>query len=45
MGAAFVALCNRVPRAAQSVVVFGSEMPFRPDLSGIALAFQYCLAQ
>ena len=43
MGAAFVALGNRVP--ARSVVVFGSEMSVRPELSGIALALEYCLAE
>ena len=43
MGAAFVALGNRVP--ARSVAVFGSEMSVRPELSGIALALEYCLAE
>jgi len=40
MGAAFVALGNRVP--ARSVAVFGSEMSVRPELTGIALALEYC---
>jgi hypothetical protein len=40
MGAAFVALSYRVP--ARSVAVFGSEMSVRPELTGIALALEYC---
>jgi hypothetical protein len=43
MGAAFVALGNRVP--ARSVAVFGSEMSVRPELTGIYLAFEYCPAE
>jgi hypothetical protein len=43
MGAAFVARGNRVP--ASSVAVFGSEMSVRPELTGIALALEYCPAE
>jgi hypothetical protein len=43
MGAAFVALGNRVP--ARSMAVFGSEMSVRPELTGIALALEYCPAE
>jgi len=43
MGAAFVALGNRVP--ARSVAVFGSEISVVPELSGIALALEYSLSE
>jgi hypothetical protein len=43
MRAAFVALGNRVP--ARSVAMFGSEMSVGPELTGIALALEYCPAE
>jgi hypothetical protein len=43
MGAAFGALGDRV--TARSVALFGSEMSVRPELTGIALALEYCPAE
>jgi hypothetical protein len=43
MGAACVALDNRV--LASSLAVLGLEMPVRPELTGIALALEFCPAE
>ena len=43
MGAAFVALGDRVP--ARSAAVFGSEASIRPELTGLAMALEECPVQ
>ena len=43
MGAAFVALGDRVP--ARSAAVIGSEASIRPELTGLAMALEESLVQ